>query len=138
MHSIRLLAIWSRSRAHAASESSPGRGPNPSLLGLFASVAIGVPLAANRGVGIADVLAAVSGAGILMLRRSLVTAAPGKVPVAIGVRGAERRVAGSAILNRHAANTTGADRGKGDNQNDNHASHANLTTLTLAYRAGQG
>ena len=73
-----------------------------------------------------------------MLGRSLVATAPRKVPVAIGVRGAERRVAGSAILNRRAANTTGADRGKCDNQGDNHASHANLTTLPLAYRAGQG
>ena len=57
---------------------------------------VGVPLAAKRGVAVADVLAFVRGASILVRRGALFATASLEVPMTIGVCRAQRGIADHA------------------------------------------
>ena len=107
---------------HALSSAPLQAGDGRSVRRLAFSL-VGVPLAANRGVVVAGILASVRGASIFVRRGPLFAAAPLEVPMTIGICRAQRSIADHAILGRRSR--AGADRhcGQHNAQGDNHASH---------------
>jgi hypothetical protein len=100
------------------------------LLGLFAFILFGGPFAANRDIRFADFPFSMRGARILGIRRAWVAATPLKVPVAVRVSGAERRIACPAILRCRNPKCRSAYRDKRGSQGNNHESHENLCKLS--------